>query len=214
MLTDEEELFCISGGKHGIKMFCCRVLLKELLACQSCHSSYVNDENSSGHVFSLAPATQGKYSVRKELSLMRNGQLLPSSLAFKHNKTNRSHSLRPEWGIVCHQVSFDYITLYVFLQLCQRVSLFVSLFPFLAPRCGLLTHRDSEACDASNGVLRWKSLFGGFILISTHSPCYPLLQERRPVPKRGRRQLAAVAHNAPIASLLSRRASLIFIKSK
>lgn len=39
MLTGEEELSCICRGKHGIKMFCCRVPLKELLLASPARAS-------------------------------------------------------------------------------------------------------------------------------------------------------------------------------
>lgn len=35
VLTGEEELFCVYRGQHGIKMFCCGVLLKDLLPASS-----------------------------------------------------------------------------------------------------------------------------------------------------------------------------------
>lgn len=96
MLTGEEELFCICWGKHGIKMFCCRVPLKELpLASPATARMWVM--RTPVGMFS-AWLQQHKTNVTwKGTIFNENQQLLPSSLACRKctNKTNWAYSYFP-----------------------------------------------------------------------------------------------------------------------
>lgn len=63
--------------------------LERAAACQSCCSEYVMDENSFGHFFSLATATQDKCKQEKEQSLMRSTNCCPVALLVRSDKVKQ-----------------------------------------------------------------------------------------------------------------------------
>lgn len=65
ILTGEEELFCVSRGKHRIKMFCCWAPLKEMPIASPTTARMWVMRTPFGMFFCLATASQDKFNSKR-----------------------------------------------------------------------------------------------------------------------------------------------------